>query len=61
MTTDEKSYLKTHPTIRWIVIGVAALGAVAAFVLMFGQERVAGWIEGGARTAGVEITQGEPE
>ena len=61
MTTDKKFNLQTRPTIRRIVIGVAVLVAVAAFVFMFGQERVAGWIEGGARTAGVEITQGEPK
>ena len=46
MNPDKKFNLQTRPTIRRIVIGVAVLVAVAAFVLMFGQERVAGWIEG---------------
>ncbi len=55
---EEKSFLQTHPTIRKIVLSACVLIGIAALGSMFGWDRVAGWIEGGARTAGVEITQG---
>ncbi len=56
MTQDDKSYLTTHPTIRKIVLGACVLAALAALGSMFGWDRVAGWVEGGARSVGVEIT-----
>ena len=51
-----KSYLSTHPHVRRIVYGVVALAAVAAIGAMFDFDRVAGWIEGGSRSAGIDLT-----
>ena len=53
-----KSWLTTHTHVRRIVYGACILAAIAACVYMFGPDRVAGWIEGAAHSAGFNITEG---
>ena len=52
-----KSYLTTHPYVRYLVFGAAALAGLYALSQIIGVDTVIRWTEGLAGSQGVNITQ----